>query len=160
MEAFEPRERERERDTHTHTTSHNIKSHQDKCMSNLNLRAKKTYKKDIPQAQSAQAEPTYRRPFSLASRKDPLNPFFLTEATTDRKAASAISQTPQCCAQPSLPRARSLSLSLSLSLSRSLSRCPWSSIRVHTTVPPVHSLASSLVVVFRWASCLLNEDNE
>jgi len=54
----------------------------------------------------------------LASRKVPLNPFFLTEATTDRKAASAISQTPQCCAQPFLPRARALSL---FSLSRALS---------------------------------------
>ncbi len=119
--------RETDRQTDRQTTSHNIKSHQDKCMSNLNLRAKKTYKKQStrktnPQAQSAQAEPTYRRPFSLASRKVPLNPFFLTAATADRKAASAISQTPLCCSQPSLPRARALSLfSLSLSLALSVS---------------------------------------
>jgi hypothetical protein len=122
------RERERERHTHTHTTSHNIKSHQDKCMSNLNLRAKKTYKKQStrkpnPRHKVHKQNQLTEGHFPWLPAKSPL-----IHSSWPKPRQIARPQAPSLKRRsvvhyplsPSWVRARSLSL-----LSLALFLCPW-----------------------------------
>jgi len=134
--------RERERGRGRETTSHNIKSHRDKCMSNLNVRAKKTYKKQStrktnPRHKVHKQNQLTEGHFPWLPAKSPLiHSSWPKPRQIARPQAPSLKRRSVVHNLLSLVRARSLS---SLSLSRSLCvRGDKRSIRVHTTVPPVH----------------------